>query len=600
MAPDRSQDDRSNVRNRPPHNEERNPFIAFRRQVDSQLGSLFRSISSLPSAIYDHGQDHSRLWTQHRHDRLREIDKEEQEETRGLEKEWERAMKDFEDSEKEVKEWYDKVLRQITQRRDEHLESGMGFGGMERGMQAGVGQDADVDAQNLQCPYLPPKQQRLPSPVMVDKSDELEHCKHPKGWVCERDYPQSRFLDWVWTGWGGPSTTPNMLWHRGHKRDIAQQDSPEVESKGHLVKQGPDLSLDDPAVQQAMSTGICLATGDSELDASKGQSPLPLFSFLVFNKNSPLQLERDTDLGMFGTQWRDAYEDLLRAERNEPLTSSQDSLENEQRLPHEWLERILRLKKESDDERRALSGEAIDIRRRGVFGSHEEGQAWECLQLQHQQGLETQQPNTELEAFLRLDPLDTVGSLGASPFEPIVEQPISTRTIRNQRDDEDGTSTLTCTIVDTFSGGQQKIRESTSRWNSNGDVISNTEQTRYTSSSTTHDLPKNWEQKETPTGRRYYVNHNTRTTSWDSPNSTSNPDALPSGWERKLGRDGEPYYIDHNTKTTTMRHPEDGFVMPKNRNEFEQLVRERFSQAKGQHMENRTTPRSGSGWFWKN
>ncbi|XP_044046347.1 E3 ubiquitin-protein ligase NEDD4a isoform X2 [Siniperca chuatsi] len=108
-------------------------------------------------------------------------------------------------------------------------------------------------------------------------------------------------------------------------------------------------------------------------------------------------------------------------------------------------------------------------------------------------------------------------------------------------------------------------------------------------------LPAGWEEKRDSKGRRYYVNHNSRTTSWtrplvqktseaaaapsgsglpqspppsqppvppeESPQHTPSPEAtyesgfLPAGWEVRSAPSGRPFFIDHNTKTTTWEDP---------------------------------------------
>jgi hypothetical protein len=77
-------------------------------------------------------------------------------------------------------------------------------------------------------------------------------------------------------------------------------------------------------------------------------------------------------------------------------------------------------------------------------------------------------------------------------------------------------------------------------------------------------LPFGWEWGVTPEGRRYYVDHNTRTTSFvrpkgDFPRSEEplpeDSDPLPPLWEKRATPEGRPYYIDHNTKTTTWVRP---------------------------------------------
>jgi E3 ubiquitin-protein ligase NEDD4 len=86
-------------------------------------------------------------------------------------------------------------------------------------------------------------------------------------------------------------------------------------------------------------------------------------------------------------------------------------------------------------------------------------------------------------------------------------------------------------------------------------------------------LPAGWEQRFTPEGRPYYVDHNTRSTTWvdprrqqyvrmTDPRSSTNQVAvhqqpvsqlgpLPSGWEMRLTNTARVYFVDHNTKTTT-------------------------------------------------
>jgi E3 ubiquitin-protein ligase NEDD4 len=91
----------------------------------------------------------------------------------------------------------------------------------------------------------------------------------------------------------------------------------------------------------------------------------------------------------------------------------------------------------------------------------------------------------------------------------------------------------------------------------------------------TGELPGGWEQRHTPEGRPYFVDHNTRTTTWVDPrrqqyirmygqnsnNSTiqqqpvSQLGPLPSGWEMRLTNTARVYFVDHNTKTTTWDDP---------------------------------------------
>jgi E3 ubiquitin-protein ligase NEDD4 len=87
-------------------------------------------------------------------------------------------------------------------------------------------------------------------------------------------------------------------------------------------------------------------------------------------------------------------------------------------------------------------------------------------------------------------------------------------------------------------------------------------------------LPAGWERREDNLGRTYYVDHNTRSTSWNHPTaSTPSPAAVPStetttqvssppdlgelppGWEMRHTPEGRPYFVDHNARQNTWVDP---------------------------------------------
>ncbi|ETE56388.1 hypothetical protein L345_17901, partial [Ophiophagus hannah] len=65
-------------------------------------------------------------------------------------------------------------------------------------------------------------------------------------------------------------------------------------------------------------------------------------------------------------------------------------------------------------------------------------------------------------------------------------------------------------------------------------------------------LAHRWEQRELPNGRVYYVDHNTKSTTWERP--------LPPGWEKRVDPRGRYYFVDHNTRTTTWQRPTAEYV----------------------------------------
>ncbi|XP_071441501.1 transcriptional coactivator YAP1 isoform X1 [Hetaerina americana] len=92
-------------------------------------------------------------------------------------------------------------------------------------------------------------------------------------------------------------------------------------------------------------------------------------------------------------------------------------------------------------------------------------------------------------------------------------------------------------------------------------------------------LPPGWEQARTREGQVYYLNHITRTTTWEDPRkslavqvqrqqqvASANPNsdvvgvgsvagALPDGWEQAATAEGEIYFINHQTRTTSWFDP---------------------------------------------
>jgi len=66
-------------------------------------------------------------------------------------------------------------------------------------------------------------------------------------------------------------------------------------------------------------------------------------------------------------------------------------------------------------------------------------------------------------------------------------------------------------------------------------------------------LPPGWELGRDPQGRPYYIDHNTKSTTYVHP--ITKQLSLPPGWEMHFDPNGIPYYLDHNKKTTSYQHP---------------------------------------------
>ncbi|XP_042634651.1 E3 ubiquitin-protein ligase NEDD4-like isoform X7 [Cyprinus carpio] len=86
-------------------------------------------------------------------------------------------------------------------------------------------------------------------------------------------------------------------------------------------------------------------------------------------------------------------------------------------------------------------------------------------------------------------------------------------------------------------------------------------------------LPPGWEMRIAPNGRPFFIDHNSRTTTWEDPRlkypvhlrtkASLDPGdlgPLPNlpeepGWEERVHADGRTFYIDHNTKKTQWEDP---------------------------------------------
>ncbi|ORZ27896.1 hypothetical protein BCR41DRAFT_346195 [Lobosporangium transversale] len=137
------------------------------------------------------------------------------------------------------------------------------------------------------------------------------------------------------------------------------------------------------------------------------------------------------------------------------------------------------------------------------------------------------------------------------------------------------TGNSTTNLAETNSPSQTIANPSTSTSSSNAAGLAPISLNSTTAGS--GPLPAGWEQRLTPEGRPYYVDHNTRSTTWvdprrqqyvrmNDPRSSTTQVAvhqqpvsqlgpLPSGWEMRLTNTARVYFVDHNTKTTTWDDP---------------------------------------------
>ncbi|XP_073327415.1 pleckstrin homology domain-containing family A member 7 isoform X1 [Pagrus major] len=84
-------------------------------------------------------------------------------------------------------------------------------------------------------------------------------------------------------------------------------------------------------------------------------------------------------------------------------------------------------------------------------------------------------------------------------------------------------------------------------------------------------LPEHWSYGVCGDGRVFFINDETRTTTWIHPRSGEPVNSghmirsdLPRGWEEGFTDEGASFFINHNQRTTTFRHPVTGQISPEN------------------------------------
>ena len=62
-------------------------------------------------------------------------------------------------------------------------------------------------------------------------------------------------------------------------------------------------------------------------------------------------------------------------------------------------------------------------------------------------------------------------------------------------------------------------------------------------------------EKDSATGKTYYLDHNTKTTSWLHPSKKPFTEGLPWPWERLYDAKGRAYYLNHESKSSSWLDP---------------------------------------------
>ncbi|CAF1517784.1 unnamed protein product [Rotaria magnacalcarata] len=107
----------------------------------------------------------------------------------------------------------------------------------------------------------------------------------------------------------------------------------------------------------------------------------------------------------------------------------------------------------------------------------------------------------------------------------------------------------TSTTTESTEEEEEEEEEDSQQNDSDFEIITHRDIPESLASSTTQPLPPGWEERQDALGRTYYVDHNTRTTTWTRPNGQANPSS-----QRSQPQVGDRHQIDdvdsNNTETT--------------------------------------------------
>ncbi|KAF1991216.1 hypothetical protein K402DRAFT_173310 [Aulographum hederae CBS 113979] len=472
MSPQEDPDNTS-TRPRRPNNDEDNPFISFRRQVDNQIGSLIGSLASLPSAIYRHGEDHGRGW-QRRMDNRNGENYNRREDTPDASKHGNSAN---EDEGERPAHWADKLFGNLNS--NEKAAKDM-YEDFQREKQRWADELAklEVEAQTIIEEVFGRPQKSTP---------ERPEQRQIEGAGQANAQTLSSATDAAGEAWS------RWLWGTPHER-CSRTTAAETESHSE-----PSDAMTCPWRSKP-------AREDDETDDFAAV-------FMWRSPYSPVNLERHPRLGLYGTQWRDAFEDLLRAEHNEDLTTEKDWAKNENLDNASWADsmkeryqsRIPRAEMGWED---LLSGRFhryladAFLRDNSIFQSLEkevaDAEATAEPQSIGADEKDRARPNTEMDMYKRHFSNSSSASQSSSMTPEKKTDVLSTLTSTESTTQPDGTVTTRVTLNTRFADG--RLEDSETVYTTKGK--SNIVETQQTESPLT--VTQQLEQKKQSRGKGWF------------------------------------------------------------------------------------------------
>ncbi|OCL02241.1 hypothetical protein AOQ84DRAFT_382876 [Glonium stellatum] len=337
-------DNNDNRNSSKPPKPEENPFISFRRFADEQVSSLLHTVLGLPSTIAAGNSERHQCPYSNRN---RQVNTMRREDTQA-----ERKERDEEDK-------IDRMLREL----DEASERGW------RELQKALEDAEKADKENREKDPAQPKvwtwhwnwsyppqknetesydrrslERRCGDWELSSKNSREESGKGQDKEEAQGGEPRNpKVKTWHWS-WGYPSRSSGTTGHESSHNDDEVEDAEWVRpwhrrySCSHHWRNDPTLQPDqhfENADRMFDETfGIFNHTHRPSM-----MSPgfLGAMHYLQYNPYSPLRLEEDSQLSKTRVPWRDAFEDLVRAERGQPLLSREELGKSSQTHQMDWM-----------------------------------------------------------------------------------------------------------------------------------------------------------------------------------------------------------------------------------------------------------------------
>lgn len=482
---------------------EENPFIAFRRFADSQISSLLSSVAGLPS-IFSQSPASGR-WA----DLEGEMTRRRQELEEGWRKQWEQEREEGKQEWEKAKRWtsFPVAARKAdADAKDEGLANINDFVSdivkMIEGVEKSLGQEISRAANDAN--EIPTSRTQTPKPfekcpALREAGTELDVYESAFKWAMEKGKkPETRY-------WPDGFDKLSGLGFDGKQRFKIKKQSYCSNGKDEAVQQATTHTFRttrrfDPVSNSDHILPWLLTSPYSPVYIANPSQPRlakvelvdePMVPFQLF---SPLWADRYkhpvADELARKLSWADAFEDLVSLEQTGKMVDRDHST---WKTPKTWIHDMvargsLGPRWGFDDEHRLI--------KRDLSVVNDSWPSADAVQYAMKRVQETEKENVESLATPKIPSIAAVDLTASQSSSEVLEN--GKRKMEVQKEINDATRTHVALALE----GVKKVQENS--------------------------LPKGWQMMHSSSGRPYYVDHNTRTTTWDRPLLTEKTDASSS------------------------------------------------------------------------